>query len=292
MSKARIRELWEEIQRDKRASKTLLESPKPDEAAIDADMAEACRTGILLNKTRQPDDPGTPGSWLGGRPTLPLEVDWPWDDAGVVPLHFLAQIDLRYLPRLEEQPDMPNSGTLFFFCDPIFQQFLNHGRSGHKVIFVDDDLSGHPLREMPDIPDVRGLPVSRTIGSPYAPRQHYRRWNFEYHLFEAFYWSNDLDHWSQRAILNANVDAYETLEAQTAERRPTGTRGEKPAFCFHHVFGASGSLDPTDGWIRLLALRADKDIGIRLSGSHFAFWISPADLIDRNFDNTEFWREC
>ncbi|MEM1276887.1 MAG: DUF1963 domain-containing protein [Pseudomonadota bacterium] len=292
MSDEHIRQLWSKVQRDRRAFQKLLETPEPDATQVDTVLAKACRTGILLNKTRHQDDPGTPGSWIGGKPTLPADIDWPWDDSDTVPLHFLAQIDLRYLPRLHEHPDMPNSGTLFFFCDPIFQQFLNHGRSGHKVVFVDDDLSDQSFRDMPRIPDVRGLPVSRTIGSAFDPKQDYKRWNFDYQLFEAFYWSNDLDHWSQRAILNANIETYETLEAQTDQRRSIGPYGEKSTFSPHHFFGSSGSLDPTDGWIRLLAIRTDRDIGIRLSGSHFAFWIAPEDLINRNFNDTEFWREC
>ena len=42
---------------------------------------------------------GSSLSKLGGRPTLPPDIEWPRHGQVGTPLHFLAQIDLSTLPR-------------------------------------------------------------------------------------------------------------------------------------------------------------------------------------------------
>jgi uncharacterized protein YwqG len=63
-------------------------------------------------------------SKLGGRPTLPADIQWPRHGQAGTPLHFLAQIDLSTLPAtpLDGAPDaqsLPKRGLLFFFADMV-----------------------------------------------------------------------------------------------------------------------------------------------------------------------------
>ncbi|MEM8793399.1 MAG: DUF1963 domain-containing protein, partial [Pseudomonadota bacterium] len=94
---------------------------EPTQTEIDAMLFRCRRPGILLNKTLRPDDPGLPGCWLGGRPTLPPEIEWPWDDVtGGTPMRFLGQINLAQIPPVAAYPEMPRTGTLFFFHEGLF----------------------------------------------------------------------------------------------------------------------------------------------------------------------------
>jgi uncharacterized protein YwqG len=84
-----------------------------------------------LDRQRQPaiwfrrrEDRGSSLSKLGGRPTLPPDIEWPRHGQAGTPLHFLAQIDLSTLPRTPlhnapEEPTLPKHGLLFFFADMV-----------------------------------------------------------------------------------------------------------------------------------------------------------------------------
>ena len=63
-------------------------------------------------------------SRLGGRPTLPPDIQWPRHGYTGTPLHFLAQIDLSSLPPTPLQNDLeahtlPKRGLLLFFADMV-----------------------------------------------------------------------------------------------------------------------------------------------------------------------------
>lgn len=55
----------------------------------------------------------TPAGWIGGRPTLPDDLDWPM--AGGIPAGFLAQINLSRLPKETWRGYGPQSGWLRVF---------------------------------------------------------------------------------------------------------------------------------------------------------------------------------
>lgn len=146
------------------------EPGNPTQLEIDAALFRARRLGILLNKTRTPDGPGAPGCWLGGAPTLPEDIEWPWFTwprcgGFKTPMRFVAQINLRHLPRLADRADMAQTGTLFFFVDPYGGHFWLYPDSPKdpstipcRVIHVDADVSACPPRPMPDIPDLPEFP--------------------------------------------------------------------------------------------------------------------------------------
>lgn len=85
------------------------------------------------------DDPNTdaPHSCIGGRPSLPVGMDWPADETGK-PMIFLAQINFAEMPPLAGYPDR---GLLSFFVmddDLNGSQFPSVGDKGFQVHFFDD----------------------------------------------------------------------------------------------------------------------------------------------------------
>ena len=80
----------------------------PDELA--AKLYQSRRPGVMLIKTAKTEGHGASGCWLGGEPTLPPEIEWPWyemDGEPTVPMHFLAQLDLSQVPAIWTVPEMP-----------------------------------------------------------------------------------------------------------------------------------------------------------------------------------------
>lgn len=112
-----------------------------------------------LRKPLQPDGQGSSGCWIGGEPTLPTEIEWPFynaHDGTSVPMHFLTQINLDQLPLNSAQTGLPEHGTLFFFYDTIVAPCFEMGTKDEcKVIYVEADVSEMPTRPMPrfDIPE-------------------------------------------------------------------------------------------------------------------------------------------
>jgi uncharacterized protein YwqG len=90
------------------------------------------------------------GTHLGGRPNLPLDIEWPrWQEQ---PLAFLAQIDLGALPIIETFP-LPRQGSLFFFHmageDPPWG-FDPQDRGSAAVKYSPLPLQNCELRPFPD----------------------------------------------------------------------------------------------------------------------------------------------
>jgi uncharacterized protein YwqG len=79
------------------------------------DAIRAKREGVLL--TRRPLRPGEePRSYIGGLPRLREDLDWPVNTTTGLPLSFIAQVDLRDVPR-PRGIFFPAEGVLWFFAD-------------------------------------------------------------------------------------------------------------------------------------------------------------------------------
>lgn len=187
-------------------------------------LTEALRTGLFLRKTPLADGPGAPGCWLGGRPTLPPELQWPiYDGAGPerrVPMHFLAQIDLSKLPDFPDRPEMPHHGTLFFFLDPVFAPVFGYREGGSRVLYYPDDVSTFPEQAPPP-----GLPVDvaqyDACSFTYAgnPTREYRRWNFTFEPWQQYNERAFQDQAFIRAAFDRNYQSQLEMEARTASDR-------------------------------------------------------------------------
>jgi len=136
----------------------MSDKPERREWSLDEikELAEASRIkGYLLRMNWPPSAPGAPGCWFGGDPTLPAEYEWPHYHSKAhdvsVPMVFFGQVDCAQLIEIPERPEIPRTGTLFFFYDPVFDA-EHHGKG--SVIYVDADLSQTPERTPPPVPEI------------------------------------------------------------------------------------------------------------------------------------------
>ncbi len=98
------------------------------------------RNNILLDISTRPVEKqqSNLSSYFGGLPELPEEISWPeFSNAqSSGSLRFVAQIDLKELPKTFGNP-LPSNGKLLFFIDPnVFDSFLPC-----RVIFLADKQS-------------------------------------------------------------------------------------------------------------------------------------------------------
>lgn len=79
------------------------------------------------------------GSWLGGKPCMPAEFEWPtWKGQS---LAFLCQIDCSEVPDGEPGPLLPDSGILYFFYDQDQGTwgFDPKEKDGWRVLYAEGD---------------------------------------------------------------------------------------------------------------------------------------------------------
>ena len=100
-----------------------------------------------------------------------------------MPLQFVLQLNLDYVPHILGMPALPRKGTLFLFfesilaptifaSDPeVYPPKLN-GQAA-KIIYLDYDASNCALRKPPPIPDYSHLPIEYSHMLEVEPNQHY-----------------------------------------------------------------------------------------------------------------------
>ena len=98
------------------------------------------------------DDPeALPGCWIGGQPRMPDHIEWPHRKAdgtdGLVPMYFIAQIDMAQIPRVKGFEHMPEKGNLLFFHLPTMAD------RQAEVIYIEEDLSQLSKTDRPCEPD-------------------------------------------------------------------------------------------------------------------------------------------
>jgi len=259
-------------------------------------LEQASRPGLFLRKTPNADGPGVSGCWLGGEPKLPPEIDWPWyetDDIYSAPMHFLAQIDLAQVPNSQRFPDLPQSGTLFFFHDPIFAPVFGLRDGGSKVLFVERNVSGYPPRPTPSMPDVMS---NNLVSYVYKNNrtQGYPKWPFHFEDYEYFDETLFVNEQFWKAALRRCSSGFKGLRKKTEiDREPPEARrwsdyqGCSKHFALHSMY--SGSTYPASegaqDFLPLFIAATDDDISFQHGDCEAAvFWISKGDLRKRNFD--------
>ncbi len=270
--------LWARVKADEQLS----------ESEVRLVLSLAQRPGLLLLKLA-PDDPRRlPGCWLGGEPTLPDSIEWPWsilDGRRTSPMHFMGQIDLRYLPLLPNFSELPTFGTLFFFCDNIHGE-LYYYEGASKVIYVPDDVSRYSKRQTPDMPQPdENYDCCRWYKE--RPTASYTEWFIRAAAFTSY--DKDIALSQQLGVL-----ADEELDRQVLALHEQISGGGElltsvnspDNFAMHNMFcGAYGS-DWPEGKLPLLTIFRDDDLDYRKDTyDGIAFWISKNDLMERNFSN-------
>ena len=265
----------------------------PSSAELARMMDQATKPAVLLNKTAQAIDPGAPGCWLGGEPTLPPEIPWPWltlDGEPLVPLHFAAQVNLAEVPELDEGPQLPRSGTLFFFFAPALTDVIGWTDGSARVIYTPEDVTTNASRRMPPFPEFSNFPDLENWEEVYAevPLTGFRKWPFDFLVFETYETQHFPNAVFQQTANEAIVDVFDWLEDVTRDRVK---RHGPDAYQYpHHLLGTRGQGAPQPDMIRLLALHGDFDVGWSLGESGWmAFWIDHQDFQARDF-STAFAR--
>lgn len=270
-------------------------------------------------KTDRPNEVGCTGSWLGGAANLPPEIEWPCFDYEVeeedgeiyddfvtkkIPKHLLAQIDLATLPRVDDNIDLPERGTLFFFFEPHMASEFAFNRKSltmNCVVYSPAEVSKHPLRQRPNIP----YPKMLEEGSRYFkhPTVGYTRRPFEYLSFDGYRSTSEPTNGHiESKIVSAYLDSMEHVGKQLSNRHFTRTlsgtsqeiddaqayfsKNPNNAYYFkaHQMFGGQTQKEPEGNLIRLLAIQSDPDLGFEFYGDWVVFWIEREDLKARCFE--------
>jgi len=129
---------------------------KRSDRDIDAIYRSLRRDAILFTHVFPPQHGKKSSCFFGGRPQLPPDIDWPaigGDENGLErSLSLLAQIDCASLPRLDNCPDLPEAGTLFFFVDSMDALCFDHQDFRNWVIYHPE-----PVTTLPPTPDPADL---------------------------------------------------------------------------------------------------------------------------------------
>ena len=90
---------------------------------IDGYISQIRKPAAFMMRTKEQTDEGLPGCFFGGKPTLPADIEWPVFNCPIpkidIPMHFLFQVNLKYVPKSVDFPDFPDTGTLFVFVEPM-----------------------------------------------------------------------------------------------------------------------------------------------------------------------------
>ncbi len=269
----------------------------------DVELAEmlknARRPGILLLKSTHPDDEGLPGCWLGGEPNLPPEIDWPMvetedpeypEGPHGVPMHFIGQLDLALLPRREGMPALPQRGTLFFFYDPVHGPVYDPFNGFERVIYVEGDVSDFQPRAMPDMP-----PIDHdwSVSGAYVrnPSRGYKKWSFSFSDFDGYAADVYRNRVFEERVAEKSIQLSSRVKETLAGRATQDAENACSVFAHHHFLGSNSRSEPVGDYVRLLAVKHDRDIGFDFAGNWVVFWISTDDLKAMNFGNAFSFEE-
>lgn len=247
---------------------SALEDNRPvSEAERVAAVDEMRRPALLLSKMPTRDTPGAPGCWLGGLPSMPPEIEWPWcrhQGKAVVPMHFVAQIDLSQVPHVPSFPKMPETGTLFFFMTKAAHHALYDPETLCKVVHVAGEVSKCQPREMPEMPDFK------EYQEPDAWAQYYEgvtkgplsRWNIDFFPFDDIHIPARGAKRLWRVRIDALCEVMDNLREILAERVKGATindDGGGTGGRVHQLFGCQSGGN-AGGETLFLALETDDDI--------------------------------
>lgn len=285
----------------------------PSAAECEALIAASRTPAIAMVTGPGPNQPGAPGCWFGGEPTLPPNIDWPYyvHETGLaVPMHFLVQINLAELPGVPGLPPLPPTGTLFVFYDPAVAPMAS-GESGEeptpmvlgtgcKVIHVDSDVSSVAARTPPPMPDLSDVMLS--IG--YEGTSAFQKCAVSFQVIDTYPETGEAlpdACWDQLAEL-AEARS-ETIESVVEDL------GGAWSGALHTIFGASRMrYFPTEAFLRLsgnekypaltpdhvLLFRFEEDEAVEhnyVDAYPISFWITASDLDDRSFDCVVVWKD-
>ena len=125
-----------------------------DAPAIQALLDAVRQPALMLHRPYPPTNLPAVRSRVGGLPNLPASEPWPWPKRTppgpeTVPLHFIAQIDLAEMPRID--PRLPERGMLFVFANQHrVEDWMVYAAHKHgRIVYVPDVPADTPERQPP-----------------------------------------------------------------------------------------------------------------------------------------------
>ena len=299
------------------------------EVEIDAMMYRARMPAIAMlpvprDEQGNPLGEGTPGCRLGGAPSLPPEYEWPTFTfserpfEGVqLPMQFVLQMNLQYLPRVIGLPELPPKGTLFVFYEPISASMpwsfkdrtLPPMLTGDcvRLIYHPDEVSDEMRRPPPQMPDVselveKGFAVFDEDAPPLADEEC----SFDYFVVDTFKFNgpNAADGWRAIELSEKQSAAMRCAQGWDRYDDPRGV-GLAPAY-MNLLFGAPHHLGPSptrenfdqlgahhfpalaDDYVRLFRLPYAM---IAWGDQILGYWIHREDLAKSDFSKILIWME-
>lgn len=257
-------------------------------------IADATSQSLFLRKVPGATRLGEPGCWLGVRPTLPPDIEWPISvferspDVPDVRMHFVAQIDLAALADWPGLPVRPASGTLFLFLDTIFAPTLGAERGGATVIYWPEDVSGFAERQAPAIPDVTDHEWV-SIWYRDNPVSEYTRRAV---TFEPMAYPDEIV-CDRAGLWKEAVDAILTEQKRLAKLVAHEIKGpalvfDSPQFAINRMFGdvVPESDLPREDWVTLLLVEHDDDLNFTYGDCEpVRFCIERSALAAGRFEN-------
>lgn len=135
-----------------------------DAPAIQALLDAVRQPALILHRPYPPTNLPAVRSRVGGLPNLPASEPWPWPKRTppgpkTVPLHFIAQIDLAEMPRID--PRLPERGMLFVFANQrCVEDWMTYAAHKHsRIVYVPDVPLDTPERQPP--PELPGMTEAR-----------------------------------------------------------------------------------------------------------------------------------
>jgi len=256
---------------------------------------------------RRREDEKSSLSRLGGRPTLPPDIEWPRHGQADTPLHFLAQIDLSTLPwtplhNAPEEPMLPKRGVLFFFADMVEEMLWGENGGPFATTRVIFAKQAGPERAPPDdTPEILHAFGDRAGGFE-TKIIEYPPMALESHVIDTFGKAADPD----AAALVASIEkAIGPLPVFTGPGSWNAIAAAKPReyihelngrreliLSLHQMLGIATNIQGTAAQLQaagtILLLQIDSDTSLHqefmfCDMGAAQFWIEPADLAKGRF---------
>lgn len=241
-------------------------------------------------------------SKLGGRPDLPVHLDWPEHEGK--PLYFIAQLNMEEIKSYDFDCILPERGIIYFFYDALDQPwgYDPNDRGRWKVFHCDDDAQALARRNEPAAIIDQGTFECCAIEFSIEPTIP---------SYESLYIESlNLNEVESESYWNY-YDAVEELQSsnETVHRLlgyPNTIQGDMQLQCqlvSHGLYcgDSSGYEDPqrkvleksAHEWKLLLQIDSEQNIGMMWGDvGRIYFWIREQDLAIRNFNDTWLVLQC
>lgn len=267
------------------------------EDELETRLRDARRDAVHLKKTSTCQGAGAPGCWFGGKPQLPENIPWPVFqsiEGYALPMQFFAQLNLAAMPLLDNVPELPRSGSLFFFVDLVLGDLNGWQPGSSKVIYVTQEVGDLPEREMPCLPDLSGLDEHPDeiwwhsqepdeIQSE-MPQGYFRKWPLTLDTVRFIDRYQHRNRSFQDAAVKIEDQDFLRINRPIA-RNPWVSQGEnRPLQPATHMMFDTLKLHYQDR-ISLLVLDDDGDLGMSFYRNPIRFEIERSDLAAGDFEN-------